>query len=317
MSWKGKRCLVTGGAGFIGSHLVDCLIQKGAKVTVLDDLSTGFQKNLANVENSNMHFVQDSLLNEGILENIIFGIEYVFHLAALPSVPQSIAEPIKTGKVNALGTLKLLEYSRKASVKKVVFSSSCAVYGDSLASPLSEEEIPMPMSPYAFQKLMSEDFCKMYNTIYDLPTTSLRYFNVYGPRQDLSSEYSAVVPKFISSVSNGISPIIYGDGGQSRDFVFVSDVVNANLKAAVEPYTDGLSINIGSGYSTTIKELAEYTIDFFNSNLSLNYKDHRKGDIRHSLANISQAKKLLHYEPQYDFKRGLSEAAGYFSSFKN
>ena len=312
MSWKNSHCLVTGGAGFIGSHIAETLAQKGAQVTVLDDLSTGHEANLEPLRELGVEFVRGSILDEELLAKTFAGMEYVFHQAALPSVPQSIAEPLRTAEVNATGTLLVLEAALQAGVKKGGFASSCAVYGDNSALPLSEAELPSPLSPYAAQKLASEHYCKIYSSVYDLPTTTLRYFNVYGPRQDPTSQYAAVVPNFIAAVARGKSPIIYGDGEQSRDLIFVADAVQANLKAARSSRANGAVVNVAVGERTTINELAAMVIKLVGAGVEPEHLKPRTGDIRHSLADISLACELIDYEPQYNLEQGLRETVQFF-----
>ncbi len=313
MNWGDFSCLVTGGAGFIGSNLAEKLVREGAQVAVLDDLSTGRKVNLESLRKLGVDFFCGSILDERLLERTFAGVDYVFHQAALPSVPQSLAEPLRTAEVNATGTLLVLEAARQAGVKKVVFASSCAVYGDNLALPLSEAETPSPMSPYAAQKLAGEHYCEVYSTVFGLPATAVRYFNVYGPRQDPTSQYAAVVPNFITGAAKGGPLAIYGDGEQSRDLIFVRDVVQANLKAALSSEANGAVVNVASGRCTTINELAAIIIRLVGAEVEPVHLQPRAGDIRHSLADISRARKLIDYEPQYSLEQGLQETVRFFT----
>jgi len=314
MSWKNSRCVVTGGAGFIGSHIAQTLAQNGAQVTIIDNLSTGRRSNLESLLPLGVNFVEGSILDSNVLDEAFINVEYVFHQAAFVSVPRSLVEPKLCCEVNVTGTLNVLEASRHAGVKKVVYAASSSVYGETPKLPKVETMHPSPLSPYAISKLTGENYCTVYNSVYNLPTTSLRYFNIYGPRQDPSSQYAAVIPNFITSAINGDSPIIYGDGRQSRDFTFVSDAVQANLKAALSPRANGKVINVAGGRQTTINDLAKIIIKQFGiKELDLVHKRSRQGDIRHSLADISIGQEIIGYEPQYSLEKGIRETVKYFN----
>lgn len=312
MSWENTPCLVTGGAGFIGSHIAETLAQKGAQVTVLDDLSTGREANLEPLRKLGVEFVRGSILDEELLAKTFVGVEYVFHQAAFVSVPRSVVEPGLCNEVNVTGTLRVLEAARQAGVKKLVYAASSSAYGETPTLPKVETMPPSPLSPYAVAKLTAEHYCAIYTLVYNLPTTALRYFNVYGPRQDPTSQYAAVVPNFITAAAKGDSPIIYGDGEQSRDFTFVADAVQANLKAALSPKADGTVVNVAVGERTTINELAAMVTKLVGVEVEPEYMEPRAGDIRHSLADISRAQELMGYEPQYNLEQGLRESVKFF-----
>jgi nucleoside-diphosphate-sugar epimerase len=316
MEWKNLSCLITGGAGFIGSNLAEALSAQGAKVTIIDDFSTGHESNLENLKESNTRIIKGSILDETLLKSAFNGIDLVFHQAALPSVPRSIEDPLSSNEVNITGTLRVLEASRIADVRKVVYAASSSAYGETEILPKVETMYPLPLSPYAVNKLASEYYCKVYNDVYNLPTTSLRYFNVYGPKQDPNSQYSAVIPKFITSILTDKSPEIYGDGLQSRDFTFVADAVQANMKAAISDKSNGEVINIAFGERTTLNDLVSIICDITGKNIAPIHIKPREGDILHSLADISSARKLISYDPDYDLRKGLKETIKFFSSEK-
>jgi len=299
------KAIVTGGAGFIGSHLAEELARRGYQVVILDDLSTGKMENIKGLlDKDNVTFVQGSIGDLSLLKRLFRNIDFVFHQAAISSVPRSIENPLATNETNVTGTLNVLLAAKDSGVKKVIYASSTAVYGDTPTLPQKEEMMPNPQSPYAITKLIGEYYCQVFQAVYCLPTVSLRYFNVYGPKQDPNSDYAAVIPRFIKRVSKGKSPIIFGDGEQTRDFVFVTDVVRANISAAESDATG--VFNIGQGRRVTINELARLIIHIMNKDLGVIYQGARPGDIRHSLADINKAR-LFGYEPQYDLERGLKE----------
>jgi len=299
-----KSALVTGGAGFIGSHIVDELLARGVNVSVLDNLSTGHPRNLAHVR-ERISFFQGDIRDQELLTKAVQGCEVVFHLAAVVSVTQTVEQPVDSAMVNDLGTLSILEAARQFDVKKVVISSSCAVYGDSPQLPKIETMTPLPLSPYAVQKLTGELNAKVYNDLYGLKTVCLRYFNVYGPRQDPLSPYSGVISIFMSKAAAQAAPVIYGDGNQYRDFIFVKDVVRANLLSAHNDNAGGKVFNIGSAQYTTINQLWKMIGAMTDLKIKPEYKPARSGDIRESLADIGYVKSVLDFTPEYSFEQGL------------
>jgi len=307
---KGKSVVVTGGAGFIGSNLVSVLV-KHNKVRIIDNLSTGYLKNIKNfIKNTQIEFVKGTITNLNFLQKTFKDIDYVFHLAAIPSVPRSIINPIKSNNTNINGTLNVLIASRDNNVKKVIYSSSSSVYGDTPTLPKKEDMKPCPLSPYAVGKLTGEFYCQAFTKVYDLSTVCLRYFNVYGPQQDKQSEYAAVIPKFIALISKNKSPVIFGDGEQTRDFTFVKDVVNANILAAASKETS--VFNIAYGKRISINDLAKSIMNIIGKKIEPIYKESRSGDIRHSLADISKAKQKLGYVPKIEIQEGLEETIAWF-----
>ncbi|MFH1031494.1 MAG: SDR family oxidoreductase [Chloroflexota bacterium] len=300
-----KKALVTGGAGFIGSHLSKKLIERGYQVVILDDLSTGKIENIENLLKANTaSFIEGSVTKLALLKKLTKDTTYVFHLAAFASVPRSIENPLACHKVNADGTLNVLLASRDSKVKKVVFASSAAVYGDTPTLPQKENMTLRPLSPYAVTKVTGEYYCRVFQQAYDLSTASLRYFNVYGPRQDPNSQYASVIPRFIKEVSQEKPPIIFGDGEQTRDFAFVKDVVDATILAA-ETNATGV-FNIARGRSVSINELTRLVIRIMGKNIEPLYEEPRAGDIKHSLADISRAK-AFGYKPKYNLEAGIKE----------
>jgi UDP-glucose 4-epimerase len=300
------KAVVTGGAGFIGSHIVEELLKLGWQILVVDNLSTGNLNNLQHLLNAkNMEFVQGSIIDLPLLQKHFAGANYVFHEAALVSVQGSIEDPILSHDNNLSGTLNVLLAARDSGIQKVVFASSSAVYGDTPVVRKKEDASPNPQSPYAVNKLAAEYYCRLFTEVYKLPTLCLRYFNVYGPRQSPNSEYAAVIPKFIQLVKDGKSPIIFGDGKQTRDFVFVEDVVAANILAAKSTITGVL--NIGTSKSISLNQLARFILKKMNRlDLDPIYEKERAGDIKHSMADISAAK-VLGYNPRYTLNLGLDE----------
>ena len=300
-----KKVIVTGGAGFIGSHLTDLLLSRGYHVIIIDDFSTG---KMANIEpllkNKKVDFIQGSITELPLLQNLFQGVDFVFHQAALSSVPRSIEDPLSTSKVNITGTLNVLLAARDNNVKKVIYASSSSVYGDTPTLPKREDMVSNPQSPYALTKLVGEYYCRVFHQIYGLPSICLRYFNVYGPRQDSDSQYAAVIPIFIAKLSQDKPPIIYGDGEQTRDFTFVKDVIQANIIGAE---SDACGVfNIGRGENSTLNDLAKTIINLVGKDLQSEYQPPRVGDVRDSLADISKAR-AIGYEPQYSLDKGLRE----------
>ena len=299
-----KSALVTGGAGFIGSHLVDSLVSAGCKVAVLDNLCSGNYSNLKHLEGQ-FAFYQDDIRNQQALSAAAEGREVIFHLAAIVSVPQTIEDPLDSASVNDTGTLQVLEAARVKKVRRVIFSSSCAVYGDDRQLPKLENMHPKPMSPYAVQKLAAEYYARVYHELYGLETAILRYFNVYGPRQDPSSPYSGVISIFMTKALQHEPAVIYGDGNQSRDFIYVRDVVRANLLAATAKNIGGQVMNIGTGNAVAINTLWKTICALSGQDLKPQYAPKRPGDIVESLAGIGSAKALLGFEPEISFEKGL------------
>jgi len=300
-----KKVVVTGGAGFIGSHLAEELARRDYRVIILDDLSAGKIENIEDLlDKENVEFIKGSITDPPLLQELFRGVDYVFHQAAIPSVPRSIENPQASHEVNVGGTLNVLLAARENSVKKVIYASSSSVYGDIPTLPKREDMVPHPLSPYAVTKLAGEYYCQVFHQVYELPTVCLRYFNVYGPRQDPNSQYAAVIPRFIKRALEGNPPIIFGDGEQTRDFTFVKDAVEASILAAE---SDARRLfNIAQGESITINELAKLIISIVGENMEPVHQEPRPGDIRHSLADISRAR-AFGYEPRCSLKEGLRE----------
>lgn len=308
-----RKAIVTGGAGFIGSHLAEELVRRGYQVTILDDLSTGKKENVTELlKNMNVKFVQGSITNISLLREVFRDAGYIFHEAAIPSVPRSIDNPLASHEGNVTGTLNVLLAARDNGAKKVIFASSSSVYGDSPVLPKREDMTPNPRSPYAVSKLAGEYYCQVFSQVYGLPTVCLRFFNVYGPRQDPDSQYAAVIPQFVKRLSEGKPPIIFGDGTQTRDFTFVKDAVEANILLA---QSDACGVfNISQGKSITINQLADLIIKLAGNNkVRPVHQKPRPGDILHSLADISKAK-VFDYEPKYGLEAGLAETIRWFNA---
>lgn len=299
-------CLVTGGAGFIGSHIVDALVARGDEVRVLDNLITGYRHNLAHLAGQ-IDFIEGDLRDEAAVREAVTGVDLIFHLAAMVSVPESMAKPVEAEAVNALGTLKLLSLAAEAGVRRLMLSSTCAVYGDEPTLPKIEAMMPYPKSPYAIGKLAAEYYCRLFNDTFGLETVIFRYFNVFGPRQDPSSAYSGVISIFVDKMMRDEVPLIFGDGEQTRDFVFVKDVVRANLMAAHEPAAAGQLFNIGTERQITINHLFDTLSQIFKLDLKPIYKPARSGDIRYSYANAGHAKNILNWTAQVSFEEGLAQ----------
>jgi nucleoside-diphosphate-sugar epimerase len=308
---KFKKALVTGGAGFIGSHLVDALVAADCDVTVLDNLSTGNLLNLKHIKDR-ITFYKDDIRDQEILFKAAKDCDIIFHQAAVVSVSQTVDNPVDSAMVNDMGTLFVLEAARKNRVKRVVLASSCAIYGDDPDLPKRENMNPKPQSPYAVQKLTGEFYARFYFKLYGLETVCLRYFNVYGPKQDPSSPYSGVISIFMTKASAKKAPLIYGDGKQYRDFIFVKDVVKANLLAANGSEAKGKIFNIGTGRYISVNELWEKISQLAGNNIKPKYEPARPGDIRESVANIDYAKNVLGFEPDYSFEKGLKETFEYY-----
>lgn len=300
-----KKVVVTGGAGFIGSFLTEELVKRGYHVTVLDNLSTGKMDNIeAIVSEKKVDFVRGSITDLALLKELFQNVQYVFHQAAIPSVPRSIDNPQLSNEANITGTLNVLLASRDNHVDKVIYASSSSIYGDTEILPKTENMLPNPLSPYAVTKLAGEYYCRIFHEVYNLPTVCLRYFNVYGPRQDPDSQYAAVIPRFIKKSREGVPPVIFGDGEQTRDFTFVKDTVVANILAA---QSDACGVfNISRGESIKINQLVELIIELVGDNIKPIHQEPRPGDIKHSLADISKAK-TFGYKPKYSLEAGLAE----------
>jgi len=303
-----QRYLVTGGAGFIGSHIVDALIARGAVVRVLDNLETGHPRNLAAAAaagGARLEFIQGDIRDVATCRRAAAGMDCVFHEAALGSVPRSLEDPITTHEVNATGTLNILMAAQAAGVQRLVFASSSSVYGDSPVLPKHEQLPPDPLSPYGVSKLAAESYCRAFAHAYGLSTICLRYFNVFGPRQDPLSQYAAVIPKFIAALQQGQRPVIYGDGQQSRDFTYVADVVQANLLAADSPAGVGQTFNVACGTHHSLLSLLDRLNTLLATQLVPEWAAPRPGDIKDSLAAIDAVRQVLGYTPQYSFAEGL------------
>lgn len=305
---ENKEIVVTGGCGFIGSHIVEKLLENN-NVTIIDNLSSGKMENLKNPDHENLTLIEEDLL-ECDLEEILKGKDYVFHLAAKVSVPGSVEEPLDYNETNIDATVKLLIACKNNNIKKIVFSSSSAVYGENLNMPLKETELPMPCSPYAAQKASIELYLKSFYEAYGLNYVALRYFNVFGPRQDENSPYAAVIPKFISAILKGESPVIFGDGEQSRDFIFVDEIAKANISAAESNY-NGI-VNVALGKSMTINHLFDIVSDVLESDIPVKYLDERPGDIKHSLADISNLEKINFKPEENKFEEQLRQTVKWF-----
>jgi nucleoside-diphosphate-sugar epimerase len=305
------KYLVTGGAGFIGSNLVEELVRRGESIRVLDNYSSGKKENLVDFAEQ-IELIEGDIRNYNIVRDAVSDIDVILHQAALPSVPRSINDPITTNEVNVSGTLNVLNAAKDAKVKRVVFASSSSVYGDAPELPKHEGMIPNPLSPYAVSKLAGEKYCNVFSSVYGLETVALRYFNVFGPKQDPTSQYSAVIPKFINSLLNNKRPIIYGDGEQSRDFTFVANVVNANILASTKENLSGIVMNSACHGRITLNELVAIINEILGKNISPIYQDERTGDIKHSFASIELAKAKLDYMPIVPFKEGLNYTIEYY-----
>jgi len=303
--------LVTGGAGFIGSHIVQKLVSMGEKVRVLDNLSFGHKANFNGVE-AEIDFISGDLLDAAVVTRAMEGIEVVLHQAALRSVPLSVNNPTLVNRVNVEGTLNVFTAARDAGVKRVVYASSSSVYGKGAMLPKSEHDTPGPISPYGVSKLTGEYYAKVFTDLYGLETVGLRYFNVYGPRQDPKSEYAAVIPRFIQWALQGEPLEVHGDGLQSRDFTYIDNVVQANLQAAHSKLGSGGVFNVGEGKSHTLLELVDLLEEIIGTKLKLLHMADRAGDIRYTRAEISESQRCLGYRPQVSFEEGLVKTVEYF-----
>jgi UDP-N-acetylglucosamine/UDP-N-acetyl-alpha-D-glucosaminouronate 4-epimerase len=297
--------LVTGGAGFIGSHIASGLLASGARVRIIDDLSTGHRDNLDEI-GGDVDFVQASLSDEGAVKKALEDVEVVFHEAALPSVPRSVENPKQTHVACVESTFNLLNGARQQNVRRVVYAASSSAYGDQPTLPKREDMLPEPLSPYAVAKLVGEYYSQVFTRVYGLESVCLRYFNVFGPRQDPSSQYSGVISRFISALLSGERPVIYGDGETSRDFTYVENVVKANLNAAETKNGIGEVINIANGERITLNQLLDEIKQLTGkTNVDAEYREFRRGDVRHSLADISRARECLDFSPRIGLREGL------------
>ncbi len=309
--------LITGGAGFIGSNLASALLAAGRTVRVFDNFLTGKRENLAGLAEKHgpsFELIEGDLRDLGACRRAVEGSEFVLHQGALPSVPRSVADPVLTSEINVGGTVNLLVAARDAGVRRVVFAASSSAYGDTPELPKRESMTPNPKSPYAAQKLAGEHFMRIFFEVYGLETVALRYFNVFGPRQDPASTYAAVIPRFITSVLSGEAPTIYGDGGQTRDFTFVDNVVGANLAACEAPKAAcGKVFNIACGERISLLDILEIVYGLAGKRVKPRFEAARPGDVRDSLADISRAKELLGYDPKVGFAHGLARTFAFFS----
>ncbi len=306
---------MTGGAGFIGSNIAEELVKRGHPVKVIDNFLTGKRENVSSFLDK-IEFIEGDIRDSDACNRALEGVDFVLHQAALPSVPRSIEDPLLTTEINVRGTLNILLASREAKVKGFVFASSSSVYGDDPNLPKKEDTVGNPLSPYAISKLAAEKYCRVFSQIYGLSTVCLRYFNIFGPRQDPSSQYAAAIPNFITRMLKGESPTIFGDGEQSRDFTYVSNVVDANILASKAQGVAGEVFNIGCGEKTTVNALASKLNEILKEEISPSYDEPRPGDIRHSFADISKARKMLKYEPLVSFSEVLKETIRWYRERK-
>jgi UDP-glucose 4-epimerase len=306
-----RRFLVTGGAGFIGSHIATALVQRGDQVRVLDNLSTGFQSNLEQVADK-VELIEGDITDADTVGKAAQGVDCIFHQAALASVPRSVEFPLDTNDACVTGTVNVLDQARRAGVRRVVYAASSSAYGDQPYSSKRECDLPAPLSPYAVAKLAGEYYCQAFYHTYGLETVGIRYFNVFGPRQDPDSPYSAVIPLFITRMLSGEAPVVYGDGQQTRDFTFVANVVHGNLLAADADQAAGHVINVANGRSTSLLTLIQLLNELLGTKVEPVHEPPRAGDVRESLADITKAIKLLAYEPQVDFQTGLRQSIEFY-----
>jgi UDP-glucose 4-epimerase len=303
--------LVTGGGGFIGSNLVQALIERGQRVRVLDNFATGRRQNLTGLENQ-IDLIEGDMRDPATAERAVAGVDFVLHQAALGSVPRSVQDPLTSNEVNVNGTLNLLWAAKKSRVKRFVIASSSSIYGNTPQLPKDENMLPNPISPYAVSKLAAERYTLSFNTVYGLPTVALRYFNVFGPKQDPASQYAAVIPRFITALMKGQSPVIYGDGEQSRDFTYIDNVVQANLLACSAPEAPGQVMNIACGDRYSLNTLLQLLAETMGKEVRPIYETERPGDVKHSLASIARAQKILGFSPAINFREGLKRTVAWF-----
>lgn len=306
-----ETVLITGGAGFIGSNLAIELVNKGYSVKILDNLMTGKISNIEPIL-KNITFIKGDIRNLDLLKEAINDVDYIIHEAAQPSLAKSLADPVLTNEINIDGTLNVLLAAKNSKVKRVVYASSAAVYGDIAKLPIVETSELKPISPYAATKLAAENYCLVFARVFDLKTVCLRYFNVFGPNQDIKSEYATVIPKFINTMLRNQQPTIFGDGKQTRDFVYVKNVVEASILAMEKKKAVGEVFNIASGRKTNLNELVEKINEILDKNIEPTYTKPRQGDIKHSVADIKKAEKLLGYKVKCSLDKGLSESIEFF-----
>jgi nucleoside-diphosphate-sugar epimerase len=304
--------LVTGGAGFIGSHLTEELIRRGERVRVVDSFITGKRENLAHIPG--IELLEGDLADFEVAQSAVAGMDYVLHQAAIPSVPRSVQDPITSNRANIDASLNVLVAARDAGVRRVVYAGSSSAYGNTPTLPKVETMGTAPLSPYALQKLVAEQYCRMFTTLYGLETVTIRYFNVFGPRQDPGSPYSGVISLFIRSLVEGRRPTIYGDGGQTRDFTYVANVVDGVLRACLAPDASGEVINVATGGRISLNELFSALKDLTGASVEPIYAEGRAGDVRDSQADIGKARRLLGYEPHVTLQQGLEKTVAWFRS---
>jgi UDP-glucose 4-epimerase len=305
------KVLVTGGAGFIGSNLVRGLLSEGHAVRVIDNFATGYRRNLADILDD-IELIEGDLQSYERAHNAVKGCEVVFHEAALPSVPRSVQDPLTTNAVNVTGTLNVLLCARDEGVRRVIYASSSSAYGNSQENPRCEEQRPDPVAPYAVAKLAGEHYCQAFTRVYGMETVSLRYFNVFGPRQDPASQYSAAIPRFIGAIAAGIPPTVFGDGLQTRDFTYVGNVVDANMLAMSAPVRGPEMVNVGSGTSVTVRDLVAMIAECMGRETEPLFEGERVGDVRDSVADVSRAREVLGYLPRVGLKEGLTHTIEWF-----
>lgn len=306
-----RRFLVTGGAGFIGSHIATALVERGDEVRILDNLSTGNKKNFAHIE-SDITFVEGDLLDESLVAEAVEGVDCIFHQAALASVPRSVEAPLDTNAACVTGSLILLDKARRAGVRRLVYAASSSLYGDQPFSSKREIDVPAPISPYGVAKLAAEYYCHAFTATYGFETVAIRYFNVFGPRQDPDSPYSAVIPLFITALLAGRQPTIFGDGTQSRDFTYIDNVVHGNLLAADQPKASGKSFNVAGGGNVSLLQMLAALNRELGTEVEPIFAEPRAGDIHTSLADITLARDVLGYEPQVSFEEGIRRSIEYY-----
>lgn len=303
--------LITGGAGFIGSNIAEELLNRGENVRILDNFSTGKRENIEYLkykfQSNSLDIIEGDIRSYHIVREAVEGVDFILHQGALPSVPRSVKDPLTSNEVNVVGTLNILNAAKDAKVNRIIYASSSSVYGDLEVLPKTEDMLPKPLSPYAVSKLAGEKYCQVFTQLYGLETVCLRYFNVFGPRQDPNSQYSAVIPKFIRMIQNNESPLIFGDGKQSRDFTFVKNVVEANLLACKDGLEEisGEVFNIASGRRITVNEMVQSISRILKIDTKPDYADKRAGEVQHSLANIGKARQFLGYDAKISFEEGL------------